>query len=277
VEAIALLYPGSQYCSPGGAGLVGEYNAGLGNNWYHGLEVKLRRRVTSSTGRGVSFELSYTYSKTINGDGYENGWPYQDPHQIHWIAGTDRTQVLSLTSVADLPVGRRGLIFTNPSRPVGLFINDWTLSGVFNVQSGMPVSLDTGYWYSCPSQSFRAHGGTAVGRGSWLNSDPSCWQGIPTFGLMNLPGNTAQVRNPTTPNLDLSLEKTAPITEKLSFQLRLDAFNALNSVLFGGPDNNPGDGPATYSPASGWSGFGTIGPTQQNFPRMLQVSGKISF
>jgi hypothetical protein len=48
-------------------------------------------------------------------------------------------------------------------------------------------------------------------------------------------------------------------------------------VLFGGPDNNPGDGPATFNATSGWSGFGTVGATQQNFPRILQVSGKLSF
>jgi hypothetical protein len=94
---------------------------------------------------------------------------------------------------------------------------------------------------------------------------------------MNLKGTTAQVRNPIMPNLDASVQKTVPISDKLDFQLRLDAFNAFNSVLFGGPDTNPGDGPASYSPTSGWSGFGTVGPTQQNFPRILQISGKISF
>ena len=117
----------------------------------------------------------------------------------------------------------------------------------------------------------------AVGAGRWLNASANCWQGIPTYGLMNLPGNTTQVRDPTIPSLDLSLAKNTPLWENTTLQLRLDAFNALNSVLFGGPDNNPGDGPATFSPNGGWSGFGTVGPTQQNFPRILQLSGKISF
>jgi len=48
-------------------------------------------------------------------------------------------------------------------------------------------------------------------------------------------------------------------------------------VLFGGPDTNPGDNNATYTQGAGWSGFGTVGPYQQNFPRILQVSGKITF
>lgn len=273
IKAIALLLPGSQYCNPGGNGLVGQFNAPLGRNWYDGLEVKL----TKQTSRGLTLNLAYTYSKTMNGDGYQNGWPYQDPFQIHQLAGTDRTHVLSVTSVWNLPVGKGGLFLTSPARPVGLLINDWTLSGVFNAQSGTPVGVNTGWYYTCPGTSYRPKGGTSVGAGHWFSNGASCWQGIPAHGLMNLTGTTAQVRTPIIPSLDLSVQKTTQIHENVSFQLRLDAFNALNSVLFGGPNTNPGAGPATYNASSGWSGFGTVGPTQQNFPRILQVGGKISF
>jgi hypothetical protein len=169
------------------------------------------------------------------------------------------------------------MFLTNPSRPLGLFINDWQLSGVFNAESGVPVQVNTGWWYTCGGQNYLPKGGTSVGQGRWFSNDTSCWQGIPAYGLMTLSGTTGQVRNPTIPSLDLSLAKNTVIHEGLTFQLRLDAFNALNSVLFGGPDNNPGDGPATFSASSGWSGFGTVGATQQNFPRILQVSGKLSF
>jgi hypothetical protein len=277
VEAISLLLPGSQYCAPGGTGLIGQYDAGLGRNWYDGLEVKLNRRITNGAGRGLSLQLAYTYSKTINGDGYQNGWPYQDQFQEHWIASTDRTQVLSVTSVYDLPFGKGAQLLSSPSAPVGFIINDWTLSGVFNAQSGFPVGLDTSWWFLCSSQGFGPAGGTSVSQGRWFNTTGGCWQQVPTYGLMNLPSNTAKLRDPTVPDLDLSLEKTAPIHENVQFHLRLDAFNALNSVLFAAPNTNPGAGPASYSPTSGWSGFGTVGATQQNFPRILQVSGKVSF
>jgi hypothetical protein len=179
--------------------------------------------------------------------------------------------------VWDLPIGKGGQFFATPSRPVGFLIDNWTLSGVFNAQSGVPVGVNTGWYYTCPGTSYRPTGGTSVGAGRWFSNDLSCWQGIPAWGLMDLQGRTGQVRQPTIPSLDLSVQKTTPIRENLNFQLRLDAFNALNSVLFGGPDTNPGDGPANFSPTSGWSGFGTVGATQQNFPRILQVSGKITF
>lgn len=277
VEAIALLLPLSQYCSPGGYGLVGEYNAPAGRNWYDGLEVKLNKRVYGASGRGLSFQMSYTYSKTLNRSNYQNGWPYQDYFQQRLLANSDRTHILSATSVWDLPVGKGGMLLASPSRPVGYLINNWTLSGVFNIQSGTPVGVNTGYYYTCPNVSYRPKGGTSVGAGRWFAANANCWQGIPQWGLADVPGLTNQVRNPTIPNLDLSLQKTTPIRNNINFQLRLDAFNSLNSVLFGGPNTNPGAGPAHYTAGSGWSGFGTVGATQQNFPRVLQVSGNITF
>jgi len=266
-----------QYCNPGNTGLVKDFNAPIGGNYYNGLEVKLSKRVGTGWGRGLSFQISYTYSKTINADGYENGWPYQDMVQIHQLADNDRTHVLAVTSVYNLPFGRGGMVFTHPSGVVDALIGGWILGGVFNAESGTPVGVNTGWYYTC-NHSYRPTGGSTLGHWFSTASDPSaCWQGIPPYGLMNLTGRTEQVRNPTMPDLDLSLEKTLPIWNRVNFTLRLDAFNATNSVLFGGPDTNPGDGAASYNVGSGWSGFGAVGPDQQNTPRVLQVQGKISF
>lgn len=143
-------------------------------------------------------------------------------------------------------------------------------------QSGEPVGINQGWQYSC-DHSFRPDNGTSVGGGHWFYANKSCWQGNTTYQLMSLNGETNDVRTPRITNVDLSLVKQVPIRDRVNLSLRLDAFNALNSVLFGGPDTNPGDGDATFTQGAGWSGFGTVGPQQQNFPRILQVSGKITF
>jgi hypothetical protein len=147
---------------------------------------------------------------------------------------------------------------------------------VIAAQSGQPVGINTGYQYTC-DHSYRPDNGTSVREGHWFYADKSCWAGNTQWQLMDLNGETDVVRTPTITNVDLSLVKQVPIREWANFSLRLDAFNAFNSVLFGGPDTNPGDQNATFTPGAGWSGFGTVGPHQQNFPRILQVSGKITF
>ncbi len=109
--------------------------------------------------------------------------------------------------------------FSKPNPAVGYIINDWRLSGVFNAQSGTPVGVNTGYSLTCPESSYRPKGGTSVGQGRWFSGDESCWQGLPQWGLGYLSGTTAKVRNPTTPNLDLSLAKSTPIHDNLVFTL----------------------------------------------------------
>ncbi len=51
----------------------------------------------------------------------------------------------------------------------------------------------------------------------------------------------------------------------------------LNSVLFGGPDSNPHDGPPVKQANGSWEGFGTISPFQLNFPRVIKLSLKLFF
>jgi hypothetical protein len=275
IKALALLLPGSQYCTANGngPGLIGQYNAPLGGNFYSGLLVKLTKRVTGGSARGLSYQLSYTWSKSMDADGYRNGWPYQDIERYHQLNGSDRTNVLSITSVYDLPFGPGRTFLNHSNGLVERVVSGWTVSGVFNAQSGTPVGINTGYYYSCGS--YKPAGGSTLGH--WLNQTRSCYSSVPDYGYGVLVSNQDQVRNPTQPNLDASLQKTTRIFNRLGFDLRLDAFNSTNSRLMNGPDTNPGDGPATYTASGGWTGFGTVGPNQANFPRILQVSGKLSF
>jgi hypothetical protein len=277
IKAIALLLPGSQYCSANGngPGLIGQYNAPLGGNFYHALLVKLSKRVVGGSARGFSYQIAYTWSKSMDADGYRNGWPYQDIERYHQLNGSDRTHVLAVTSVYDLPFGHGRTFLSNSNGLVDRLIGGWTLSGVFTAQSGTPVSINTGFYYNCQGGSYASPKGSTLGH--WINQDQSCYTSVPDYGYGVLVQNIDSVRTPTQPNLDASLQKTTRIFGRLGFDLRLDAFNATNSRLLGGPDTNPNDGPATYSPNGGWSGFGTVGPNQANFARILQIGGKLSF
>ena len=279
VNAVALLLPLSQYCLPGSKGLVGEYNAPIGGNFWNGLEAQVTKRVFGTGSKGFTYRIAYTWSKNIDEDGYRNGWPYQDPDRTHQLNSFDRTHVLSVTSVYDLPFGRGRQLLNHSPAFVDRLVSGWTLSGVFSAQSGTPVQISTSWYYTCVGQSFQPKGGSTLGHWfSTAGADPkSCWTPVPTYGLMPINNDTAQVRNPTTPNLDASLQKNTQIFDRLQLQLRLDAFNATNSVLFGGPNTDPNGGVASFQAGSGWSGFGTVSSQQQNSPRVLQLMGKIIF
>ncbi len=50
-----------------------------------------------------------------------------------------------------------------------------------------------------------------------------------------------------------------------------------NTVLFPGPDTNPGDGPPKVQKNGTYTGYGTVNLYQQNFPRIVQLSLKVLF
>ena len=63
--------------SNGKVGLVGEYNAPIGGNFWNGLETQVTKRVFGQGGKGFTYRIAYTWSKNTDEDGYRNGWPYQ--------------------------------------------------------------------------------------------------------------------------------------------------------------------------------------------------------
>jgi hypothetical protein len=94
---------------------------------------------------------------------------------------------------------------------------------------------------------------------------------------MNLPNQISTLRQPSIVNVDLGVHKDFAITEAMKVQFRAEALNLTNTVLFPGPDNNPGDGPPTLQSNGTYTGFGTVNLYQQNFPRMVQLSLKVIF
>jgi hypothetical protein len=281
IPALALILQWSQYCGFNSAPPVGIYNAPIGKNWYNALEVKLSKH----TSHGLTFNLAYTYSKNMDGSGYQNGYPYQDANEVHYISEFDRTHVLAITGVYELPVGRGRTFLSGMPKYADYAIGGWMLGWNFGAQSGSPIGLSQGFIYLCPLASPKHH--TVA---QWLNpnlTNPSCYASAPSIGgtgytYVTTPSYSNAVRTYTVPNLDLSLQKTFKVTERISFSLRGEAFNSLNSVLLGGPDTTPTDGAAApvYNAVTNhtyWSGFGAVGPNQDNTPRNLRVSGRINF
>jgi hypothetical protein len=102
-----------------------------------------------------------------------------------------------------------------------------------------------------------------------------------TFG--NVPRRLANIRAPGTGNVDMSLFKTTHITERLAFEFRVEAYNALNHPNLPAPyagftagkpvdPNNPyNEGGLNTSPSFGMI---TSGATST---RNVQLGGKLTF
>jgi hypothetical protein len=269
ISAVNLTVPWSQFPGP-----LGSYDDPLGKSQYMAMEILLTKRLK----HGVSLRAAYTYSKTMQSTGFINGWPYQDPTLLHQIAPYDRTNVFTLTGVYDIPSFKPGSGSTS-RRVLSQLASHWVVSNVLTAESGLPQGLPGGFYYNS-GHSWTPDGGSGISE--WIYNcgaagPLSCWQQIPSYGLGVLPNQASSLRQPQVPNLDVSVERNFPIHENIHLQFRADALNITNSVLFGGADTNPYDGKPVKQSNGSWTGFGTIAPFQNNFPRIMQLSLKFIF
>src|SRR5205823_865162 len=94
--------------------------------------------------------------------------------------------------------------------------------------------------------------------------NPAAFSTAPAFTFGNL-SRTIPMRGPGQANWDLSMFKTFKVGERISAQFRAEAMNAFNTPLFRNP-----------STAFGSGSFGVI-TSQANFPRLIQLGGRVSF
>lgn len=248
------------------------YDKSVANANYHSFQFKARTRI----GHSLTLLGSYTFSKTIDVgcDGFfgSEGCSIQDPYHPHMdrsVAGYDIPQILSLSWVYELPIGK-GKALNLQNGILDEALGNWNLSGIFTGRSGQPfntsASGDIPNTGNVVERGDRATGGcspytSSKGR-SYLNT--TCFTTPAPFTFGNEGRN--DLRSPGVTNLDLSLVKTFPIWEggrKLEF--RTDFFNSLNQSALGVPDTTLTD-----------SNFGQITNTAQT-EREIQFALKVYF
>ena len=144
-------------------------------------------------------------------------------------------------------------------------VNDWQVSSVMNWHKGQPsdevrLGLDViGDPFSGVSHSFSAaNGGT-----QWWN--PAAFA-LPASGIGNLARNRFYA--PNFGDVDLSVFKTLPITERVRVRLQADMFNLFNRINLASGPGSVGSSCGTTTPGSPCNtsaGFGLVSDTIGDF------------
>ena len=109
------------------------------------------------------------------------------------------------------------------------------------------------------------------GLSGWFNPAAYANPGNGSFG--NARRNT--LIGPGFANVDLSIGKEFPLTERLKFEFRADAYNAFNHVDYGNPDANVGYSGGSL--ADSFAGIST-GPAGGNSNmRIIQLGARVTF
>jgi hypothetical protein len=221
---------------------------------YHALQVALNRRLT----RGIFVKGAYTWSKAINLVDDTGNQPLPLFNAVSQIsrnrsaAGYDIPHNFQIGAAVDLPFGN-GKRWAGQGGAARL-LGGWTVSGIFSAVSGRPFTVTAGGGsLNAPGNSqtpdivgdTRILGGTGPGQ-SWF--DPNAFRPIEFSPGYNAAtgrrwGTAGRniMRNPGYVNMDFSLARSLRLTERVSLNLHIDAFNFTNTPHFNGPGTNASD------------------------------------
>lgn len=250
-----------------------QYGGGSGlDSWadsvYHAATLRAEKRFS----QGFSAIVSYTFSKLIdnnlgNGanaffDGGNNGVQNWDNLAAERAVSTsDLPQRFVVSGSYELPFGKNG------NRLTKSLIGGWQMNAILTAQSGNVIGV------TAPAPVFGGNRPNWVGSAavdnptvdSWLNA--AGFQAIPAFTFGNAPRNLPNWRTDGLFQLDFSVLKSIPITERFRAQFRAEFFNFTNTPTFGNPNAN-------FTGV----GFGTVTSLATNTqPRQVQLALKLYF
>ncbi len=279
IQRRTLLLPFPQFTA------VNLFGENVGKLWYDSGQASLEKRMSN----GLTMSVAYTFSKQLGALTFLND---QDAAPTKAVTDIDSTHVFTSGGVLQLPFGKGRRYFGGVGRAAELLLGGWDYNWIAQFRSGRPINLPTKfYMLKDPTLG----GGSSFNRffnNCVQQTDGTARQGVRVAGttntvfqsctdpawvlrntgntLANTPLRLANLREPSAPIFDMSLNKNFNITESVRFQLRLETFNTFNTPLFGAPNTNPTN-----------SAFGILIPENSvrngsNF-RQLQIGGKFNF
>jgi hypothetical protein len=284
------------------SGNLQQFGLGESKIWYNSLQVNYNIRFS----KGLTLGTNYTFSKMVERWGWNDA--YNDVMQ-QGLYFSDRPHFFKFNTVYELPFGRGNRFGANSGGFINRLISGWQFSTFSQIASGEPNNLpgnphgantpnviqlkdprtpggrwqgDVNWnqhqvvgWNTCVLRQF--NDGTirpqqfSIDQGCGTDPANYAWLRTADYAPRTTPQRSGQIRKQPFFNIDASLAKMTRITERVSFQLRIEAFNLTNYYFFGRDshfDPNP-DSPnfGTLFPHLAWIGNG--------YPRQAQLGFKL--
>ena len=214
------------------------------NSSYNSLQASVTKRFS----RGLTFLASYTWSHSLDDySGDATGTSdvtvvpgNQAPGFLnnHATSDFDRRHRFVFSGIYDLPK-----FYNGGSGFARQAVNGWELNTVLTLQSGIPFSVLTNSSAFLAARANYVPGCNPALSGSVearLNMyfNTACFEPAPGTAAGGF-GNSGRniLRGPNQKNVDISIVKFFPVTERTKLEFRSEFFNAFNNVSFANPVN----------------------------------------
>ncbi len=245
-----------------------DFKSDIGASTYHALLLSLNRRFTD----GLSFQTRYTWSHSIN-DGSVGGGESNGPENVNCLHCDKGPSVFDIrhnftaNAVYELPFGT-GKRFLNEGGVLGKIVGGWSFSSVGIWHTGHPLTVTMNISPTqlpdgndqtnqrpdlVPGVPLFLPGGV---QDHTLPINPAAFAPPPldptgvsdavtgacvnTCGLVSRFGNAPNgvIRALHSWQIDMALMKESKLTERLSLQFGIQAFNIFNHTQFGDPSTD---------------------------------------
>jgi hypothetical protein len=277
---------------------------------YNAMEVEIRRRFS----KGLQFQANYTWSKAmgdaVDNQGNSqadlaNHLTLRNKHADYRRSTSDQTQRFVANSIYELPFGKGKPFMGGANGVLDRVVGGWSLGGILTWTTGVPFYIAAGRATFNSSTAnngaqlvgisfadfkknvglFKTPAGVFFINPNLLDITTNAAGKVSTSklkaGLMTAPapgtfGNfpVNALNGPQYFNLDLSLIKRIPITERVKFELKVTAINILNHPNFIFP--NTATGATTNAINFDSTTFGLVS-FQRNNSRQMNFIGQIRF
>ena len=196
---------------------------GARNRRYQSFQFKAQRQFSN----GFNFLVGYNYNRRKNDEFYDA--VDEVDGRFTMINDDNPRHKLSLSGIYEFPFGRGRKWGNNANKVVDAILGGWSTSGIYEYIGGdflrfgaMLVNGDPAIDNPTREQRF----------------DTSVFVRQPAFTRRSNPWQFDGVHGPRYSNLDLTLAKQHPITEKIKLEIRMEAYNFTNSFMGGAVNTN---------------------------------------
>jgi len=274
-------------------GGIGQRGRNEGKVWYNSMQVTYQMRGKG----GLNLSLAYTLSKMVEQWGYTDTQAHVFQRGLYYA---DRPHSLKIGTVWELPFGK-GKRWLNSSHPLwSRLFSGWQHTMIFQYSSGRAADLPGNVMYlkeakldidwSAPLiRGLRPCVIDQNGRAQAYSISYGCGTDLSTYNFQMTPryapgggGGTGgrftplrdgRLRLHSTPQWDMSVNKTTNITERMSVQFRAESFNVMNTFFFPLQQFNTDPTSSNFGTIT----KGTVGQGNANYSRQIQFAVKFIF
>jgi len=223
----------------------------LGASTYHSAQFKAQKRFAA----GLQYLVSYTFSKLMTdvpsgmAGVASSALQNEADRRSEWaVAPFDTPHNFWMSAIYDLPFGR-GKKVLNKGGIINALAGGWSISGVLNYQSGLPLVITQANGLPLFNTSHRPDRVAGVaGRTNISYNDfdpaiqrvfnPNAFTRAGAFNFGNASPRLSDARGFGIRREDIALRKLTNVGERVRVELNVQSFNLLNRPYWGSANSN---------------------------------------